>query len=212
MLSLFALYVVCTTRFLIDELTGEPDAQFGFCHSEEGFDCVCDYDDVIEEEADIASGGVDVEVLRRDTDGDADNYDDFESWYDMIDGGASARAKERQAKAPRIVNGKMIDDQCEDKNENCTWWAEIGECENNPGFLMSNCPKSCNVCRAVNGFGKDIKCVRDPAEKPIVDAPGTFSILSTTRQQTTIYQFMQKCTLCDQGIAWCTFDVTRTAV
>lgn len=53
-----------------------------------------------------------------------------------------------------------------------SWWAEIGECESNPGYLMSNCPKSCNVCRAVNGFSRDIKCVRDPSERPIVESPG----------------------------------------
>ena len=32
-----------------------------------------------------------------------------------------------------LPDGRIRDDDCEDKNENCSWWAEIGECEKNPG-------------------------------------------------------------------------------
>ena len=31
-----------------------------------------------------------------------------------------------------MFEGKLIDNGCEDKNEKCAWWAEIGYCQNNP--------------------------------------------------------------------------------
>jgi hypothetical protein len=35
---------------------------------------------------------------------------------------------------------------CTDKNDNCSFWASQGECQNNPGFMHSNCPVSCGTC------------------------------------------------------------------
>mmetsp|Transcript_694 Transcript_694/g.1107 ORF Transcript_694/g.1107 Transcript_694/m.1107 type:complete len:228 (+) Transcript_694:147-830(+) len=31
-----------------------------------------------------------------------------------------------------------------DQNENCKSWAEQGECDNNPGYMLENCATSCN--------------------------------------------------------------------
>lgn len=59
---------------------------------------------------------------------------------------------------------------CKDKNENCTWWAEIGECEKNPGFLIQNCPKACDMCYAT--LPKAIRCKHDPLEESWVQSPG----------------------------------------
>ena len=33
-----------------------------------------------------------------------------------------------------------------DSYEECPYWAYNGECENNPGFMLSNCKFSCNDC------------------------------------------------------------------
>eukprot|EP00035_Acanthoeca_spectabilis_P022947 m.446784 g.446784 ORF g.446784 m.446784 type:complete len:399 (-) comp19423_c0_seq1:47-1243(-) len=60
--------------------------------------------------------------------------------------------------------------ECVDKNANCTWWAEIGECYKNPGYLIQNCPKACNYCRAA--LPEEIKCKRDDDAIPLVEAPG----------------------------------------
>ncbi|XP_035669739.1 uncharacterized protein LOC118411530 [Branchiostoma floridae] len=35
---------------------------------------------------------------------------------------------------------------CSDSSEHCPYWASIGECENNAGFMSSNCPLSCDAC------------------------------------------------------------------
>lgn len=31
-----------------------------------------------------------------------------------------------------------------DDNENCAYWASVGECDKNPGFMMSSCATSCD--------------------------------------------------------------------
>ncbi|XP_076453477.1 uncharacterized protein LOC143288737 [Babylonia areolata] len=35
---------------------------------------------------------------------------------------------------------------CVDNNENCQSWAEYEQCEKNPGYMLEECKKSCNVC------------------------------------------------------------------
>jgi len=35
---------------------------------------------------------------------------------------------------------------CTDDNQNCEHWANIGECEANPSWMLTNCRKSCGVC------------------------------------------------------------------
>ena len=35
---------------------------------------------------------------------------------------------------------------CADANSNCGDWASYGECQNNPGYMLSNCMLSCGVC------------------------------------------------------------------
>ena len=42
-----------------------------------------------------------------------------------------------------------------DKNANCAHWADIGECENNPGFMMSDCSASCAKSSG-DSAGKDV--------------------------------------------------------
>ena len=36
---------------------------------------------------------------------------------------------------------------CVDFNQtDCAYWAGIGECEANPGFMLESCPQSCGTC------------------------------------------------------------------
>lgn len=35
---------------------------------------------------------------------------------------------------------------CLDRDQNCASWARGGECENNPGFMLSSCALSCRAC------------------------------------------------------------------
>ena len=45
------------------------------------------------------------------------------------------------------------DEVCEDKNQQCSSWAESGECSKNPAYMLPNCAKSCGEC----GSGKNLK-------------------------------------------------------
>jgi prolyl 4-hydroxylase len=38
------------------------------------------------------------------------------------------------------------DEDCKDANENCSFWASKGECENNPNYMHLHCAKSCKTC------------------------------------------------------------------
>ncbi|KAJ1639639.1 hypothetical protein T492DRAFT_934806 [Pavlovales sp. CCMP2436] len=35
---------------------------------------------------------------------------------------------------------------CDDKDKGCRVWADEGECTNNPGYMIRNCPSSCRTC------------------------------------------------------------------
>jgi len=38
-------------------------------------------------------------------------------------------------------------ESCTDHHENCSGWANRGECEKNPKYMLANCKKSCGTCR-----------------------------------------------------------------
>lgn len=35
---------------------------------------------------------------------------------------------------------------CQDKTSQCSYWKEVGECEDNRNFMKKRCPRSCNLC------------------------------------------------------------------
>ena len=43
---------------------------------------------------------------------------------------------------------------CADYNTNCAYWASVGECNNNPAYMLNYCQQSCNVCNTGTGGGK----------------------------------------------------------
>ena len=42
--------------------------------------------------------------------------------------------------------GTTSDPSCEDDNESCEAWADAGECEGNPDYMLTNCASSCDAC------------------------------------------------------------------
>jgi len=56
-----------------------------------------------------------------------------------VDASTSA-AKKAWTKPPAV-------DGCTDKDERCEFWAEIGECDKNPGFMRQSCAASCGTCK-----------------------------------------------------------------
>ncbi|XP_076107382.1 uncharacterized protein LOC143075712 [Mytilus galloprovincialis] len=45
-----------------------------------------------------------------------------------------------------FVTGTSLGKDCRDKDRKCSYWASIGECDNNPGYMRVSCCKSCNSC------------------------------------------------------------------
>ena len=35
---------------------------------------------------------------------------------------------------------------CDNEHDLCDFWASAGECANNPGYMLAQCRRSCNVC------------------------------------------------------------------
>ena len=48
--------------------------------------------------------------------------------------------KEKKWVRPPAVSG------CTNKDERCDFWAEIGECAKNPGYMRQSCAASCGTC------------------------------------------------------------------
>eukprot|EP00983_Pelagomonas_calceolata_P117361 1160406-Pelagomonas_calceolata.AAC.10 len=54
------------------------------------------------------------------------------------------------SESPRVTTRSIssTNDGCEDTQdkEQCLSWAFFGECEKNPGYMLTNCRKSCKQC------------------------------------------------------------------
>lgn len=48
--------------------------------------------------------------------------------------------------------------QCSDRHEQCKGFATMGECERNPGWMVINCPNSCNSCELLD---HKVRCDRN---------------------------------------------------
>ena len=42
--------------------------------------------------------------------------------------------------------------ECRDYNKDCNYWANNGECDNNPDYMLENCPLACGECFESSGF------------------------------------------------------------
>lgn len=50
------------------------------------------------------------------------------------------------AKTCSYCTSKPKPASCQDKNQNCNYWANKGECQKNPGYMLKFCKKSCGRC------------------------------------------------------------------
>ena len=46
---------------------------------------------------------------------------------------------------------------CIDGDSNCGEWAAVGQCTENPGYMMSTCRKACKACRDQDTFTGDAR-------------------------------------------------------
>ena len=53
---------------------------------------------------------------------------------------------EQRSREAAEAAGKAPPPACEDVNDDCGFFAEEGECENNQEWMIKNCPKSCGAC------------------------------------------------------------------
>jgi hypothetical protein len=53
-------------------------------------------------------------------------------------------------------SGEQKDD-CSDKYDKCSFWANNGQCEKNPNYMLQNCCKSCKSIK-LNNFFSHIFC------------------------------------------------------
>mmetsp|Transcript_34633 Transcript_34633/g.81651 ORF Transcript_34633/g.81651 Transcript_34633/m.81651 type:complete len:549 (-) Transcript_34633:247-1893(-) len=58
---------------------------------------------------------------------------------------------------------------CEDDHENCGVWADSGECDANPGYMLTNCKKACNVCKSTATNGMKSKTDNAVDQAPTAD-------------------------------------------
>jgi len=55
------------------------------------------------------------------------------------------------------LKGEYIESLCDDRDLQCGGWAEAGECDKNPNYMLKNCKKSCTKCSEAYPFGGPIK-------------------------------------------------------
>ncbi|KAF0300947.1 Zinc metalloproteinase nas-13 [Amphibalanus amphitrite] len=60
--------------------------------------------------------------------------------------------------APPLPAPPGADADCEDQNEHCDYWARIGECARNPGYMNEFCARACNQCAGSSCEDLDRHC------------------------------------------------------
>lgn len=63
--------------------------------------------------------------------------------------GKNSSNKKKESRDTGTASSKNIMDEtksCQDDHENCSGWADMGECEKNQQYMLINCKKSCGIC------------------------------------------------------------------
>uniref|UniRef100_A0A7R9W675 ShKT domain-containing protein n=2 Tax=Pseudictyota dubia TaxID=2749911 RepID=A0A7R9W675_9STRA len=57
---------------------------------------------------------------------------------------------------------ESVRDECKNRHELCSFWAHIGECEANPGYMILQCAPACRTCKKIDIRNR---CPLDPEAK-----------------------------------------------
>lgn len=105
---------------------------------------------------------------NNDSNGNADDDDDDDDDHNANDGGSLPHIVglgdddyyygdfEDDTSEPAELD-KPKDENCKDDDERCGFWASQDECENNPGYMLQKCKKSCDVCGGITPKETKIK-------------------------------------------------------
>ena len=83
--------------------------------------------------------------LERESERQAETEKETETETEAEAEAAAEAEAEAEAKA-EAKTGEEPKKECADKSKNCKEWSANGECENNPGHMLQNCPVSCGTC------------------------------------------------------------------
>lgn len=98
-----------------------------------------------ERQCSVSATGEEVCTSKHsDSQGDGNGSDSDGIYYDDDDYDEVEEEKEEQV--DKVETKEEIDNDCVDTNANCEFWAGLGECENNPKYMLKGCPVSCNSC------------------------------------------------------------------
>jgi hypothetical protein len=77
----------------------------------------------------------------------------------------------------------------------CQFWAENGECDKNPVYMVKHCPKACNAC---DKDARD-KLAKEDAENKPKDEYGVVQVIEGTQTQEIVQAIDEMKTLHAQG-------------
>ena len=103
------------------------------------------------------------------------SLDEFsEAEHVCADGDAMCEAEALLPKGANPDGAPREAGACEDRHEQCVGFAEQGECEHNPGWMIINCPVSCDTCHLRNPA---IRCARENLNMSLTPtySPGSLS-------------------------------------
>jgi prolyl 4-hydroxylase len=87
------------------------------------------------------------------------------------------------AKNPKL---RIVLEGCKLNHKNCAFWAVLGECEANPGYMKKNCAP---VCQACDGLSIEARCPVDLEKMPNAWGPGDLNEFFTN--VTTLESYKQ---------------------
>lgn len=110
---------------------------------------------------DATTAATSIHVQSRDHRENIESYDDDDDYSDAVyndPNQGTGLLPDYYDDDDDMYDGEpVVDSNCRDEDELCAFWAQEGECQNNPGYMLTSCAKSCNTCKVVvapkEGYG-----------------------------------------------------------